>query len=282
MEPKFNRSLSVIAAQRGVSEDHFGTAFRGVAKDFGISESDYSEVCKSFGRISEEEFKAADPDLKRSPSETFVKDRFLTFLASDETVDSYGDILRVDGADLSRYKSGAAAFITSHDMRDVSGSSGIIVKAWKVKNNEGSPDGKAIFVTVYFPTADEDPDADRIFRKFKAGTLKAVSVGLSVLEYYDPEDATERKKLGLGEWGIEVRKWLPYELSAVTVGANPNALVRSVDDGQIEAVVRKVMSEQNNGNSQKDANSGDANGLEQLGKYLEKNPIKIKINQEQK
>ena len=277
MNPKLNRTLSEIALQRGCSPDRFQTAFRGIAKGFGVSDEDYSEICKEFGRLPESEFKALGEDQQKELSKTFLKDRFLTFLASDETVDSYGDILRVDGADLSRYKSGAAAFITSHDMRDVSGSSGVIVKAWKVKNNPSSPDGKAIFVTVYFPTAEEDPDADYIFKKFKAGTLKAVSVGLSVIEYYDPEDPNERKRLGLGKWGIEVRKWAPYELSAVTVGANPNALVRGIDSDQIESIVRKVMSETQKGQKQDDTNTPEVKREVKLGEYLASNPIKIKI-----
>lgn len=214
MEKTIEELLAERAMETG-GQLAFGRTFGG---SFAIEEDEYSELCKAFGRAKEGE------GDKEKPSSEFKKERFITFIASDETVDSYGDILRVDGADLSRYKSGAAAFITSHDIRDVSGSSGVIVNAKKAKNVPGSPDGKAVLVTVYFPTAEEDPDADRIFKKYKAGTLRAVSVGFTPIEMYQPSSEAERKAMGLGKWGIEFRKWMPYELSAVTVGANPNAL----------------------------------------------------------
>jgi hypothetical protein len=236
MPENLKRSLELITMERGGGGDCF-TAFRGAVKSFGVSNGDYSEICKEFGRVEIGEFeKAAADGNKETKSKTFVKERFLTFVASDETTDSYGDILRVDGADLSRLKN-AGSFITSHDLHDIGGASGLIVKAKKVTDNPGSPSGKAILVTVYFPTAEEDPDADYIFKKFQAGTLRAVSVGLTVQEYYDPSDDKERKAIGLGKYGIEVKKWAPYELSAVTVGANPNALIQK----GIESAIRKIM-----------------------------------------
>lgn len=250
--------------------DRRGPVFGRIVKGFQFSDEEYAEICRAHGkRLESETEKAAEP--------TFLKDRFLTFLASDETVDSYGDILRVDGCDLTRFKSGASAFITSHDIRDVSGSSGIIVKAWKAKNVEGSPDGKAIFVTVYFPTAEEDPDADYIFKKYKAGTLKAVSVGLQVLEYYEPKDDAERKRLGLGKWGFEVRKWMPYELSAVTVGANPNALLRkSMDENTVQTILKslEVILNKIESNTPK---ASEAKPEAKLRCYLDEVPVSVEI-----
>lgn len=269
------RSLDQILTERGIENERLLVPGRLFASK--ISDDDYLEICKTFERITEEDFQKSvqeSTEKKRSVSETFLKDRLLTFVASDETVDSYGDILRVDGADLSRFKSGSAAFITSHDMRNVSGSSGVIVKAWKVKNAEGSPEGKAILVLVYFPTAEEDPDADYIFKKFRAGTLRAVSVGLQVKEYFDPEDDNERKRLGLGKYGIEVKKWLPYELSAVTVGANPNALIRKgIGEKEMESMVRKIVSETIS-QTATELKKESANSLE---KAMAETPIKIKL-----
>lgn len=193
----------------------------GSFRSFGMQdESEYQEICKAFGRAEEGKGK------ENEPSTEFKKERLITFVASDETVDSYGDILRVDGCDLSRFKRGSAAFITSHDIYNINGACGVIVSAKKAKNVEGCPDGKAVLVTIYFPTAEEDEDADKIYRKYKARTLNAVSVGFHPLEYKIPSDADEAKKMGLGKNGIEFLKWAPYELSAVTVGANPNALAR--------------------------------------------------------
>jgi len=249
----------------------FGRTF---GQSFHIEDEDYAEICKSFGRSKDGEGKKDDN------SSEFKKDRFITFVASDETVDSYGDILRVDGADLARYKSGSAAFITSHNISDVSGSAGVIVKAWKAKNVEGSPNGKAVLVTVYFPTFEEDPDADRIFKKFKARTLNAVSVGFTSVEAYYPKDDAERKTLGLGKYGIEFRKWAPYELSAVTVPANPNALMKrgaeaeSATYSELLQIVKELKASMES--LQAEIKSQPKQEEEDcLRAYLEKNPIKI-------
>jgi hypothetical protein len=264
------RSLEELSLLRDGSGDSIRVYGRVVKKGFDLSDEDYGSICREHGR------KSADDKEKKEGDQVFLKERFVTFLASDETVDSYGDILRVDGADLTRFKSGAAAFITSHDLRDVSGASGVIVKAFKQKGVEGSPDGKALFVTVYFPTAEEDPDADYIFKKYKAGTLKAVSVGLKVIEYYDPESPEERKKIGLGKWGIEVKKWLPYELSAVTVGANPNALMRrAFDQEMIQKIVKEVIAITNKSNNN---NLSSAKDDEKLRCYLDKIDVSVKID----
>ena len=248
----------------------FGRTF---GQSFHIEDEDYAEICKAFGRSKDGEGKKDDN------SSEFKKDRFITFVASDETVDSYGDILRVDGADLTRYKSGSAAFITSHNISDVSGSAGVIVKAWKAKNVEGSPDGKAVLVTVYFPTFEEDPDADRIFKKYKARTLNSVSVGFTSVEYYVPKDDAERKSLGLGKWGVEFRKWAPYELSAVTVPANPNALMKrgaeevSASYAELLQIVKELKASMES--LQAEIKSQPKQEDDCLRAYLEKNPIKI-------
>ena len=272
MEPTLENLLEERKDGCGVMRV-FGRTF---GKSFHIEDEDYLEVCKAFGRAKEGEGKKDDP------SSEFKKDRFITFVASDETVDSYGDILRVDGADLSRYKSGSGAFITSHDISDISGSAGVIVKAWKAKNVDGSPEGKAVLVTVYFPTAEEDPDADRIFKKYKARTLNAVSVGFTPIEYHIPKDEAERKALGLGKWGIEFRKWAPCELSAVTVPANPNALMKrgiNAENSSYAELLQTVKelkaafsSLQEEIRSVKKESEPEEIGLRA---YLEKNPITI-------
>lgn len=238
----------------------------GLVRSFGIeSDVEYEEICKAHGRAIEGKGKEGDAGSE------FKKDRFITFVASDETVDSYGDILRVDGCDLSRFKAGAAAFITSHDIYNINGACGVIVNARKAKNVEGCPDGKAILVTIYFPTSEEDEDADKIFRKYKARTLNAVSVGFHPIEYKIPSTDDERKKSGLGKNGIEFTKWAPYELSAVTVGANPNALARRAVEDMRKALEKQV-GEGDSGNTERN----EEDHVSQVKSFFEANPIKIK------
>ena len=231
----------------------FGRVFGSYVQE----EEEYLELCKSFNR-------AKDGDGSGGSTE-FKKDRFITFVASDETTDSYGDILRVDGCDLSRFKNRACAFICSHEVGNIHGASGVIVKSWKAKNVEGSPNGKAVMVTVYFPTFEEDPDADYVFKKFKAMTLNAVSVGISVSEYNCPTSDDERKALGLGKYGAEILKWMPHELSAVTVGANPKALMQRSISEEIKIAVREYLDEE-----------AEKAQPTSLSKYLENHKIEIK------
>lgn len=265
-----NRTLEQILSDRGIPASGDGVAKFGkmYSIDSEFSSEDMADACKALGKAEGE----------------FDKTRIITFVASDETVDSYGDILRVDGCDLTRFKSGSAAFICSHDLSDIDGACGVIINAKKAKGIEGSPDGKAILVSIYFPTEEEDESADKIFKKYKARTLNAVSVGLKVIEYFDPPaDSAERKALGLGKWGIEVRKWMPYELSAVTVGANPNALMRRAFAKENEELSAKIeqltktvtMLVENLTEKQKTNESGKENNPEAVRSYLALNPIKI-------
>jgi len=234
----------------------------GLIKSFGIDDGEeYKSICKAYGRNEDtKEGKAAPPYTD------FKKERFMTFVSSDETRDSYGDILRVAGCDLSRYNTpGASNFISSHDIGNIFGACGIMIKSTKGKN-EGSPNGVAVSSLVYFPTEEEDPDADRVYKKYKARTLNAVSVGFQPLEWKIPSSPEEAKKIGLGPHGIEFLKWMPYELSAVTVGANPNALAkRSVAKirAEIEAY-NKIMKP-----------SESVNIAKQVGDFFAANPIRI-------
>lgn len=206
-----------------------------------ICDEEFLEMCKEFGRLEASE-KSAE-----SNEPVFHKERFLDFVASDETVDSHGDVLRVDGCDMKRLRE-SGAFVVSHNSRDALASCGVITKVWKDTKAENSPSRKAIMVRVYFPTTEEDEFADTIFRKFKAGTLKNVSVGFYPTEIYEPKDDAERKSLGLGKWGYEVKKWVPFELSAVPVGSNANARKKSIMDemerAEIKSVLKEIISEE--------------------------------------
>ena len=267
------RTKEEVLKQRSSDGEHV-RAF-GYVMHRGIEDAEYREICDAHQRKAEGDGTGGSTEFK--------KDRFITFVASSESVDSYGDILRVAGCDLTRYKNGASAFITSHDLRNVSGSCGVIVKAWKANNIEGVPEGKAVMVTVYFPTAEEDPDADYVFKKYKAGTLNAVSVGFSIVEYFDPpQDSKERKELGLGKWGIEVRKWKPFELSAVTVGANPDALQRkSIEEKRIESLEKTIENlaqkiDELMTSMKSESNAGKLNASK-VRTYFEQNPIQVAI-----
>lgn len=84
-------------------------------------------------------------------------------------------------------------------------------------------DGKGT-ATVRFARAEDDPEADKVFRKVADGILRAVSVGYRVHKM-------ERVEAGDSAKGtldvFRATDWEPYELSAVAIGADAGAGFRS-------------------------------------------------------
>lgn len=164
-----------------------------------------------------------------------VEERSVTWRASDETADSYGDIVRVKGWDLDRYaKNGQILF--GHDREGLPLASG---KAWK--RNPGKGDGALMVKGNWFEEGVNE-FADGVLRIIKAGGLPGTSVGFRAGEVNDPSDPKERSKIGLGDWGLEFTDGHELlENSVVTIPANPNALqercIKALD-GELERWLR--------------------------------------------
>ncbi len=77
-------------------------------------------------------------------------------------------------------------------------------------------------IKLQFATAEEYPFADTIYKLYKGGYLRAFSVG------FDPVESKD-----LGGWAQEYLKQELYEVSCVTVPANPEALMKAVEAGEI-------------------------------------------------
>lgn len=277
------KTLEELLTARGIDENGIvQRTGRTFDDSFSLSDEEYRGYCEDFKRSVEGSGKKDDS------SSEFKKERFIKFVASDETTDSYGDILRVDGADLSRYNSKSAAFIDSHNLGSVFGALGILVKASKVNNFEGIAGRKAVIASVYFPTAEESEDADKAFRLYKSKMLNGVSVGFKPLEVYFPKSEEERKALGLGKYGVEFRKWQPYELSAVLVGANPKALaIRAAGAGSSYAELVATVGELTKGFSAlqetitkilSEPKPQEQSIEKSLQEYLKSNPLTFNLN----
>ncbi|WP_276199041.1 hypothetical protein [Chelatococcus sp. XZ-Ab1] len=115
---------------------------------------------------------------------------------------------------MERLASGAAPFLSEH-WRGM----GVVERAWL----DGSQ-GRAL---IRFPKAGIDADADRTFALIDDGIRKNVSVGYRVHRFEQERDADNR----LVRRAVD---WEPYEISSVTVGADPNARVRSEDRGSFD------------------------------------------------
>lgn len=108
---------------------------------------------------------------------------------------------------------------------------GRIDNAW-VENGRG----KALV------TFDSDEDSDKIYQKVKSGTLKGVSVGYQV-DSWEEVSAGKVSSDGkhIGPCSIALR-WLPYEISIVSIPADPSVGVgRSF--GQVEEQTQSALNQ---------------------------------------
>lgn len=109
-----------------------------------------------------------------------------------------------------------APFLADHAGHRVASTLGVVETARLEK-------GRGVAV-VRFARAEDDPEADKVFRKIRDGIVQNVSVGYRVYKMEKVED---------GEGQIPVMRavdWEPYEISAVAMGADDGAGFRSVDD----------------------------------------------------
>jgi len=146
------------------------------------------------------------------------KDRTLEFVGSTSDVDRYGDVIEVEGWDLKNYKKNPV-FLWTHDYKQLP-----VGKAVKVGKSE-----KGLLFQVKFPTVEEYAFADTVYKLYLGGYLRATSVGFRDLEREPITDKEGRQT------GFRYKKQELYELSAVPVPANPNALIMAVQKGVVSA-----------------------------------------------
>ena len=160
------------------------------------------------------------PEIRKVDEEK----RTVEFVASDNSVDSYGTVLPVDKWDLRRYASNG---IVGY-MHDVYGDS------WTKSADPDDIIGKGdafveddkLIVRITFEPADLNERADKIFRKIQFGSLHAVSVGFR---------ATAKGHKGDEERGEDPKVYYYggqelLEVSVVNIPSNANALKRSMEE----------------------------------------------------
>ncbi len=160
------------------------------------------------------------PEIRKVDAES----RTVEFVASDNSVDSYGTVIPVDKWDLTRFASNG---IIGY-MHDVYGAS------WTKSADPDDVIGKGVafiedeklIVRITFEPADLNPRADKIFRKLQFGSLHAVSVGFR---------ATKKGHMGDEERGEDPKVYYYagqelLEVSVVNIPSNANALKRSIEE----------------------------------------------------
>ena len=106
-----------------------------------------------------------------------------------------------------------APLLNAHDDSDTDSVIGVVESA-RLEKTKGT-------AKVRFARAEDDPEADKIFRKVKDGILQNVSVGYQTYTMEKIEDSLD---------GIPVFRatdWEPYEISVVPMGADDGAGFRA-------------------------------------------------------
>lgn len=160
------------------------------------------------------------PVIRKVDEET----RTVEFVASDNSVDSYGTVLPVDKWDLKRYQgNGIVGY-----MHDVYGDS------WTksadpddiIGKGEAFVEDDKLVVRITFEPADLNERADKIYRKIQFGSLHAVSVGFRATAKGHKGDEERGENPNVYYYnGQEL-----LEVSVVNIPANANALKRSMEE----------------------------------------------------
>lgn len=167
------------------------------------------------------------------------------YVASDEAVDSYGDIIRAKGWRFNLFKKNAP-FVDSHDYSTIKKLVGSVL-SFRVH-------GKNLIERVQWAVAVPDNELARIgFKMTVAGHLKAVSVGFVpkrwVSRYSEDQKLWNEQLEDLGldrdsaPGGVIFIEQEQLELSSCIIGANPNALAKAykadvVSEGDLDALAR--------------------------------------------
>jgi len=157
------------------------------------------------------------------------------YVASDESIDSYREVIKADGWRFNRFAKNAP-FVDSHDYSTVEKLLGNVVD-FRVENK------KLVETVRWAVDVPENRLAQLGWKMTAAGYLKAVSVGFiptKAVSKWDNDTlayAEAMRELGLGK-DSQVRaiylEQEQIELSACVIGANPNALAKSYKAGVID------------------------------------------------
>ncbi|MGC8888298.1 MAG: HK97 family phage prohead protease [Verrucomicrobiia bacterium] len=147
-------------------------------------------------------------------------DSVVEFIASDETLDRTGEIIRADGWQLENYKKNPV-FQNSHQYGDIIFTIG---KTEQIEVRTNPYGGSYLYQRVRF-AVDENPIAKVAYELYRGGFLNAVSVGFRPVKWIEGEKALPARRIYIEQELIEV--------SAVSIPSNANALILAAKSGAI-------------------------------------------------
>lgn len=137
-----------------------------------------------------------------------IEDRSIEFVISDGSIDSHGTIINPKGWNLKRFSQNGI-FSYQHNLQWSTDPDYVLGPATAFVEND------KLIGRATFETEDINPLAEKIFRKVKNGTLKAVSVGFLPKKSHRDKDILVFDEAEL------------FEFSIVNIPSNPNAVKRS-------------------------------------------------------
>lgn len=148
-----------------------------------------------------------------APKTFNAEERSQVFVMTDESVDSYGDVVKASGADLYRFEKNPIALLNHK--------SDMILGTWsEVQKKPQRIEGK-----VTLAKEGTAPHVDMAYNLMGQGILRGASIGFmpTKLEMRLDDD-------GDPMWCYLIHEWELYECSVVSIPANPSALARSIGD----------------------------------------------------
>lgn len=155
-------------------------------------------------------------------------EREFEFLASDETPDSYGDIVSVEGWDLKRYKRNPIVLFNHRSDTPVGHSPKTFIDEVK----------KALICRVKLADEGTSDFIDTLYKLMKQRIVRAMSVGFRATK--DPEILRDKDGnfLGIKFVGQEL-----LENSIVSIPANPNSLSLAKSWGAKESTLQRIVAQ---------------------------------------
>ena len=161
------------------------------------------------------------------------KQGIVEYVASDESLDSYNEIVKADGARFNRFAKNAP-FVDSHNYECIDCLLGKVLD-WRVSNHQVVETVKwAIDVPL-------NTLAQYGFAMTQAGYLKAVSIGFMPIRYatkWDSNPTQFQEALaatsGPANTTAIFLEWEQIELSACVIGANMNAVAKAYKAGVVD------------------------------------------------
>jgi phage head maturation protease len=167
--------------------------------------------------------------LEHQFEEIMDPERVVRFVASDDSIDRYNEVVVPRGVNFCDFAKNSPLMVF-HDY-----------KMWPIgKCVAGEVRGNQLLLDAEFDPGDEDPDAEKVFRKIKRRTVKTGSIGFIPTKFITPGDEKKSKDASdlFKQYPNASRIYTDWELmefSVVPIPANPNALAAACDALEADA-----------------------------------------------